>query len=144
RRAPGVIVNRSLPTPSPAQLAAPNSVAPYAMKEAVATGYEPLPTPNYHQDTNTEKYQHVKDNPVHLASEQPVSTFSIDVDTGSYANVRRYLNGGSLPPQDAVRVEEMINYFDYGYAPPVDRTTPFKVSTELAPSPWNSNAVLMK
>jgi Ca-activated chloride channel family protein len=69
--------------------------------------------PVYQQPTNTERYQHLDDNPVHLAAEQPVSTFSIDVDTGAYANVRRFLNAGQLPPQDAVRVEEMVNYFDY-------------------------------
>ena len=81
---------------------------------------------------------------MHLAAEQPVSTFSIDVDTGAYANVRRFLNAGQLPPQDAVRVEEMINYFDYRYAPPASRDTPFRVSTELAPAPWNPQALLMK
>ncbi|MBM0107585.1 VWA domain-containing protein [Steroidobacter sp. S1-65] len=93
---------------------------------------------------DTERYQHQKDNGVQLAAEQPVSTFSIDVDTGSYANVRRFLNDGRLPPQDAVRVEEMINYFDYDYAPPGDRETPFRVSTELAAAPWNSQALLMR
>ena len=75
----------------------------------------PASPPMYQQDTNTERYQHLDENPVHLAAEKPVSTFSIDVDTGAYANVRRFLNGGQLPPQDAVRVEEMINYFDYQY-----------------------------
>jgi Ca-activated chloride channel family protein len=73
-----------------------------------------------------------------------VSTFCIDVDTGAYANVRRFLNGGSLPPQDAVRVEELINYFDYQYAPPANRDTPFRVSTEVAAAPWNANALLMR
>jgi Ca-activated chloride channel family protein len=100
--------------------------------------------PAYQQDTNTERYQHVDENPVHLAAEQPVSTFSIDVDTGAYANVRRFLNAGQLPPQDAVRVEEMINYFDYQYAPPANRSTPFNVSTELAPAPWNADAWLLR
>lgn len=98
----------------------------------------------YRQLTNTERYQHLDDNPIHLTTEQPVSTFSIDVDTGSYANVRRYLNAGQLPPQDAARVEEMINYFDYNYDAPTTRGTPFKVSTELAPAPWNAQAVLLK
>ncbi|HEU4652563.1 MAG TPA: VWA domain-containing protein [Steroidobacteraceae bacterium] len=93
---------------------------------------------------NTEKYQHLDNNPVHLASEDPVSTFSIDVDTGSYTNVRRYLTAGQLPPQDAVRVEEMINYFDYEYAPPSDRTKPFQVSAQLAAAPWNAEALLLK
>lgn len=98
----------------------------------------------YQQSTNTEQYQHLDENPVHRVAEQPVSTFSIDVDTGAYANVRRFLNEGQLPPQDAVRVEEMINYFDYQYAPPATRETPFRVATELAPAPWNNDALLLK
>jgi len=100
--------------------------------------------PVYQQDTNTERYQHLDENPVHLAAEQPVSTFSIDVDTGAYSNVRRFLNSGQLPPQDAVRVEEMINYFDYQYPAPTRRSTPFSVSTELAPAPWNAEAWLLR
>jgi Ca-activated chloride channel family protein len=100
--------------------------------------------PVYQQPTNTERYQHLDDNPVHLAAEQPVSTFSIDVDTGAYANVRRFLNAGQLPPQDAVRVEEMVNYFDYRYVPPASRDVPFRVATEVAPAPWNPQALLMK
>jgi Ca-activated chloride channel family protein len=98
----------------------------------------------FQQPANTERYQHLDDNPVHLVAEQPVSTFSIDVDTGAYANVRRFLNAGQLPPQDAVRVEEMINYFDYQYAPPASRDVPFRVATEVAPAPWNPQALLMK
>ncbi|HEY4369770.1 MAG TPA: VWA domain-containing protein [Steroidobacteraceae bacterium] len=100
--------------------------------------------PALQQATNTERYEHLNDNPVHRVTEQPVSTFSIDVDTGTYANVRRFLNAGQLPPQDAVRVEEMINYFDYQYAPPTSRATPFRVATELSPAPWNSEALLLK
>ncbi|HKE96344.1 MAG TPA: von Willebrand factor type A domain-containing protein, partial [Povalibacter sp.] len=98
----------------------------------------------YQQPANTEQYEHNNDNPVHRAAEDPVSTFSIDVDTGAYANVRRFLNDGQLPPQDAVRVEEMINYFDYQYAPPASREVPFKVATELAAAPWNHDAWLLK
>jgi Ca-activated chloride channel family protein len=98
----------------------------------------------YAQPVDTEQYQHQQDNPVHLAAENPVSTFSIDVDTGAYANVRRFLNAGQLPPQDAVRVEEMINYFDYQYAPPANRAAPFRVTTELAYAPWNPNSMLLK
>ena len=93
---------------------------------------------------NTEKYAEIEPNPIHRAAEQPVSTFSIDVDTGSYANVRRMLAAGELPPKDAVRVEELINYFDYGYPAPDSKDTPFKVSTELAPAPWNAKHVLMQ
>lgn len=99
---------------------------------------QPLPP------TNTERYQHTDDNPVKLAAEHPVSTFSIDVDTGAYANMRRFLNQGRLPPRDAVRVEELINYFDYDYPAPESRGTPFRVSTELAPAPWKQDALLLR
>lgn len=68
-----------------------------------------------------ERYAAINTNPVRSAAEHPVSTFSIDVDTASYANVRRFLNGGTLPPADAVRVEEMINYFSYQYPAPNSR-----------------------
>ena len=93
--------------------------------------------------TDREQYAHQEDNPVKRAAEQPVSTFSIDVDTGSYANVRRFLNEGRLPPHDAVRVEEMINYFNYDYPLPDSRQPPFRVSTELAPTPWNPKTRLL-
>jgi Ca-activated chloride channel family protein len=94
-------------------------------------------------DINTENYTHRDTNPIQLVSEQPVSTFSIDVDTGSYTNVRRMLNQGQLPPADAVRAEEFINYFDYNYTPPADREQPFSVTTELAPAPWNAQRQLL-
>jgi Ca-activated chloride channel family protein len=76
-------------------------------------------------------------NGVLSAAEHPVSTFSVDVDTASYAFVRRRLNGGQLPPRDAVRVEEMINYFPYAYPSPQDRSQPFRVTTTVMPSPWS-------
>jgi Ca-activated chloride channel homolog len=100
--------------------------------------------PTYQQPTNTENYEHLGDNPIKLAAEHPVSTFSIDVDTGAYANVRRFLNAGQLPPEDAVRVEELINYFDYRYETPTRRDSPFSVATELAVSPWNTQAMLLR
>jgi Ca-activated chloride channel family protein len=90
-----------------------------------------------------ENYAHVENNPVKLASGQPVSTFSVDVDTASYANVRRMLNEGRLPPQDAVRIEEMINYFSYDYQGPNSRNQPFRVTAEMAPSPWNPQKHLL-
>jgi Ca-activated chloride channel family protein len=80
---------------------------------------------------------------VHRTSEQPVSTFSIDVDTGSYANVRRMLRDGTRPPADAVRTEEMINYFRYGHRAPAALDVPFRVTTELAPAPWNGKRQLL-
>jgi Ca-activated chloride channel family protein len=94
-------------------------------------------------EINTEKYAEREDNPIQRASEQPVSTFSIDVDTGSYSNVRRMLRDGVRPPADAVRAEEMINYFDYGHAGPTSLATPFKATTELAPAPWNGKRQLL-
>ena len=125
-------------------IAPPPSASPALAKASLLAGSASTLccAPVYQQPTNTERYQHVDDNPVHLVAEQPVSTFSIDVDTGAYANVRRFLNAGQLPPQDAVRVEEMINYFDYRYAPPASRDMPFRVATEVAPAPWNPQALL--
>jgi Ca-activated chloride channel homolog len=111
---------------------------------AIAVAPFAAPAASWQQPANTEQYEHNDENPVHRAAEQPVSTFSIDVDTGAYANVRRFLNDGQLPPQDAVRVEEMINYFDYRYAPPTTRETPFRVATELAQAPWNEQAWLLR
>jgi Ca-activated chloride channel homolog len=128
-----------LVAPASAALAYDKASAAYA-----PASIAPACCPMYQQPANTERYQHNDDNPVHLALEQPVSTFSIDVDTGAYANVRRFLNAGQLPPQDAVRVEEMINYFDYRYAPPDSREVPFRVTTELAAAPWNQAALLLK
>ena len=95
------------------------------------------------EPANTERYAHSEDNPVHRTSEQPVSTFSIDVDTGSYSNVRRMLVDGTRPPAEAVRAEEFINYFDYGHPAPASRETPFRVTTELAPAPWNGKRQLL-
>jgi len=97
----------------------------------------------WQQPANTERYAAITDNPVRRASEEPVSTFSVDVDTGSYANVRRMLNEGVRPPADAVRAEEFINYFDYGHPAPATREVPFRVTTELAVAPWNSQRQLL-
>lgn len=94
-------------------------------------------------EQNTEKYQNNEVNPVHRVTDQAVSTFSIDVDTGSYTNTRRFLNDGRLPPVDAVRAEEMINYFDYQYPQP-NSIHPFSVTTEAVDSPWKQNAKLIK
>ena len=91
-----------------------------------------------------ERYAGFDDNRTTLSSENSVSTFSIDVDTGSYSNVRRMLMAGQRPPADAVRAEEMLNYFDYGYAAPTSRATPFRVSTEIAVAPWNSKHHLLQ
>ena len=80
---------------------------------------------------NREAYDRIRDNPFMAVRTTPVSTFSIDVDTASYANMRRFLNQGRLPPKDAVRIEEMINYFTYDYSQP-DNDRPFSINVELA------------
>ncbi len=90
-----------------------------------------------------ENYAHFDDNPLKRVADHPVSTFSIDVDSGAYSNARRMLNGGRLPVQDAVRVEEFINYFGYDYVAPSDRSRPFNIITEVGPNPWNSKTHLL-
>lgn len=105
----------------------------------------PAPARPYIQDVppDREQYGALIENQVKQVAESPVSTFSIDVDTGAYANVRRMLNAGRLPPADAVRVEEMINYFPYAY--PLPRgNAPFAVHAEMAPAPWNTNHHLLR
>ncbi len=88
------------------------------------------------QPMNTEDYKHIDDNGYKLVSKEPLSTFSADVDRASYSNVRRFINGGSLPPPDAVRIEEMINYFKYNYAQPKG-DDPFSITMEQSYCPWN-------
>lgn len=93
---------------------------------------------------NTEKYQTIETNTVKSVAVEPISTFSIDVDTGSYSNVRRYLSReGRLPPQDAVRVEELINYFNYSY-PYTASQHPLAVHTETVDSPWHKGAKVIR
>ena len=88
-----------------------------------------------HQDFNTARYGNIEENPFLAATTNPLSTFSIDVDTASYSNLRRFIENGSLPPKDAVRVEEMINYFSYNYPQPNDKL-PFSVNLDAASCPW--------
>jgi|TARA_R110002012_G_scaffold61595_1_gene161633 Ca-activated chloride channel family protein len=91
-----------------------------------------------------DQYEDVEQNPVKLVSEEPVSTFSIDVDTASYANVRRFLEDGILPPKDAVRIEELINYFDYTYPQPAEGEAPFSTQVNVMPSPFAEGRELMQ
>ncbi|WP_010168796.1 vWA domain-containing protein [Pseudomonas sp. PAMC 25886] len=125
-RAEGAMIKRMVaPAPMAARL---------VMNDSIAMQYQAEPR---------EQYQNLPDNPIRSVAETPVSTFSVDVDTGSYANVRRFLNQGSLPPEGAVRLEEMVNYFPYDYALPIDGS-PFGVTTEVAPSPWNPHTRLLR
>ncbi len=91
---------------------------------------------------NTDEYAFIRENGFQSTLTSPLSTFAADVDTASYANVRRMLLNGTLPPADAVRIEEMINYFHYAYPMPRDGE-PFSVTTEIAPCPWNPAAKLL-
>jgi len=99
-----------------------------------------LPQPSV---VDRENYQAIESNPIHVTLNNPVSTFSIDVDTGSYSNVRRFINGGRLPQHNAVRVEELVNYFNYDYPQPDTSNIPFQITTEVAPSPWNADSHLL-
>jgi Ca-activated chloride channel family protein len=90
-----------------------------------------------HPDFNTASYDRIDDNRFHRVQDEPLSTFSTDVDTASYSNVRRYLNAGQLPPPDAVRVEELVNYFRFPYRDPAGGA-PLGVTTEVAACPWNA------
>ena len=103
----------------------------------------PMPSPRQIPPQDRENYNQFDDMSVQSVLKQPVSTFSIDVDTGSYANMRRFLNSGQLPREDAIRTEELINYFSYDYDAPDNLNTPFASHIELAPSPWNKNAHLL-
>ncbi|MEQ8927610.1 MAG: von Willebrand factor type A domain-containing protein [Fulvivirga sp.] len=94
------------------------------------------------QESNTEEYTEISENGFKNPFNDPLSTFSIDVDAASYSNVRRFLNLGQMPPKDAVRIEEMINYFDYDYKQPTNND-PFAINTELAASPWNKDHKLV-
>lgn len=86
---------------------------------------------------NTEEYEGLEENIFHGADKKPLSTFSIDVDAASYTNIRRFINNGERPPKEAVRIEEMINYFDYDYSEPKNGD-PFNVYTEISQAPWNA------
>ena len=97
----------------------------------------------YYKDEGRDRFTEIKANQVNLVAEQPASTFSIDVDTASYGFVRRQLNSGVLPQKNAVRIEEMINYFDYDYALPEDRSKPFAPMVAVYATPWNSNTRIL-
>jgi Ca-activated chloride channel homolog len=91
---------------------------------------------------NTEQYDKIDENPFLEALKNPLSTFSIDVDTASYSNVRRFLQEGQMPPKDSVRIEELVNYFDYNYPDP-QGAYPFSLITEISDCPWNTKHKLL-
>jgi Ca-activated chloride channel family protein len=127
---------------------APKPPAPMPMMRSyAATGTgettESEPPSRYRQDFNTATYDKVEENPFLPAATNPLSTFSIDVDTASYSNVRRFINSGSLPPKDAVRVEEMINYFTYDYKEP-EGDKPFSIDLDATSCPWDPTHRLLR
>jgi len=103
---------------------------------------EPLPQPGYH-DEGRDRFRPIDTNPVKVTAEEPVSTFSIDVDSSSYSFMRASLQNGALPPDDSVRVEELINYFPYDYPGPDSAAAPFKASVTVMPTPWNAGTKLV-
>lgn len=113
--------------------ASPSAAKPAALEGARATAK--FADNQSRGEFNTEEYGRITENEFLAAVNNPLSTFSIDVDTASYSNVRRFINQGQLPPADAVRIEELINYFKYKYPEP-DGDEPFSISAELAACPW--------
>ena len=103
---------------------------------------EPMPQPGYH-DQGRDQFETIETNPLKVTAEEPVSTFSIDVDTSSYSFMRASLNNGVLPQDDAVRVEELINYFPYDYPGPDSAEEPFKATVTVMPTPWNAGTKLV-
>ncbi|MGE4314497.1 MAG: von Willebrand factor type A domain-containing protein, partial [Pseudobdellovibrionaceae bacterium] len=118
-----------------ASIAAEPSIMPYPM---------PVPVDAYvEMEADHNQYKNEDASPIKVVAQDPVSTFSIDVDTSSYAMVRRSLNAGRLPVSDAVRIEEMINYFPYDYQGPTDKAEPFKANVTVTPSPWATGKKLV-
>jgi Ca-activated chloride channel family protein len=134
--------------PAPAEMLAAGAMPEKAMvgrfsaPAAPAPTYQPPLQPVHPGDFNTEGYDRVNENPFLDVLKNPLSTFSIDVDTASYANVRRFLDNGQLPPADAVRIEEMVNYFSYTYPQP-RKGEPFSFTTELTDAPWKAGNKLL-
>jgi Ca-activated chloride channel homolog len=144
RSAPAKVRSQPMPTPMPSPMivtTAPTYAAADTRK--AAPGYYPHPQPQP-QIEHRERYEGKDVASINSVADAPVSTFSVDVDTGSYANVRRFLTQGQMPPASAVRTEELINYFRYDYPLPQDRSRPFSVTTDLATTPWNADTRLLR
>ena len=142
----------SAPVPAPSELfAAADAIAPEpATRIAPAKSMaielmqsELAPASSYYREVGRDNFEAFEQNPVKLVAEEPVSTFSVDVDTASYSFVRRMLSNGVLPQSDAVRAEELINYFDYDYPLPESSSRPFAPSVAVVDSPWAKGRRLM-
>jgi Ca-activated chloride channel homolog len=139
---PSPIVSGPYPLPGSAIRGAQPRFLASDAAYAPHSGHYPLPW--LPSPVDRERYTRFDDNPVRLTASDPVSTFSIDVDTASYSRMRRALGLGQLPHVDSVRTEELINYFNYDYAPPQDPERPFAVHLEVGPSPWHAERRLLK
>jgi Ca-activated chloride channel homolog len=159
----GIIGNSAPPMPPPSR-AAPNAranadgsvaVTGQRIRRPNVTSVLPVTTIGPNQNfvaqpvyrpspENRERYAGEAVAAVQSVAETPVSTFSVDVDTGSYSNVRRMLNAGEMPPQAAVRTEELLNYFRYDYPAPTDRSRPFSVQADMTTTPWNPETRLLR
>ncbi len=116
----------------------------YGAYDMAAESYAaPLMQSDYYPQHNTEDYSTITENGFKRVTDNPLSTFSIDVDAASYSNMRRFINNGQLPPKDAVRIEEMINYFNYNYEQPTG-DDPFSINTEVTTAPWNDKHLLVQ
>lgn len=136
---------QSIPPSTPLPSVMPSLVSPGRPGVQTRSSIEGMVAPEVQTGGtfNTENYNRISDNPFHRVSNDPLSTFSIDVDTASYSNMRRFITQGQLPPKDAVRIEELINYFTYNYPQPRgDR--PFSVTTEVTAAPWNPQHKLVQ
>jgi len=132
----GVVVSGAAPSPVAARA---TDAATYEFSGVAPS----IAQPRVRGEPNTENYAAIDENPFLAVRANPLSTFSIDVDRASYSNVRRFLRAGQAPPKDAVRIEELVNYFRYDYAEPAGEH-PFSVAAEVGPCPWNSNHRLMR
>ncbi|HET9427848.1 MAG TPA: VWA domain-containing protein [Allosphingosinicella sp.] len=144
-RSDPIAMSGAVPTaPPPPPPPPPPSPPPMVSMESAAPMGRMAPSRIRVPQADRERYQGEEVAAVQAVVEAPVSTFGVDVDTGSYANVRRILNQGTLPPQAAVRTEEMLNYFRYDYPAPRDRSRPFSLTSDMTTTPWNENSRLLR
>jgi Ca-activated chloride channel family protein len=130
------------PTPEMIEVIAVNEIAMESVKSKMASNHTPGIRVT-HQPQNRESYKEIEENTFKMVNAAPLSTFSIDVDKAGYSNVRRMINNGQEIPKDAVKIEEMINYFHYDYPQPTGKH-PFSINTEVAQTPWNKESKLVK
>ena len=133
---PSALADASSPPPSMARIATQAVFAEPQVAHRKRAGAD-MPNKQIYNDQGRDKFSDVKPNSLKLVNEEPVSTFSIDVDTASYAFMRASINNNVLPQKDAVRIEELINYFPYDYAAPQDKSEPFRAHVNVMPTPWN-------